>query len=164
MALCSAEPDPWAAWPEEPDPAESGPLKTTAPAKAKSFVEPDPVKTDPAKPDSEKLHSAELAPAPRTAAPAAPTGPQTPNLAIVDSGNPPRIGSARAENTLKCKECEAEGQSGVGVVYTDGKMLPPPPNPSILTLDRAPVCLKHRDSGASELCSVLNQLPAGSAE
>jgi hypothetical protein len=32
----------------------------------------------------------------------------------------------QAENTLKCKDFVAEGQTTEGVVYTDGKMPPPP--------------------------------------
>lgn len=40
----------------------------------------------------------------------------------------------RAENTLKCKDFRAEGQTRKGVVYTDGKMLPPPTHTPVLTL------------------------------
>jgi hypothetical protein len=106
-------------WREERSEALGSPQN---PVKTIRSAEPGPAKAAPAKPDPAKSGPAEAVPveaasaepdlAPHSTIPAAPTWPQAREFEIVDSGNPPQNQRhAEAENTLKCKEVGAEGQT-----------------------------------------------------
>jgi hypothetical protein len=99
---------------------EAGPAELESaqnPVKTIRSAKPGPAKSGSAKSGFAKLGPAEAVwavpdLAPHSTIPAAPTWPQAREFEIVDSGNPPQNQRhAEAENTLKCKEVGAEGQT-----------------------------------------------------